>query len=200
MLEAKVLSEFGILAQRGAEHAGEALSKFVRREITVAVRRVELAPVETIPEQLGNGERLAVGLLSRVCGEIEGNAALLYDRADALRLVQLLGSRDETLAVEGFGALERSMLEETANIAITSFMNSLTAHLDRRCVPNAPVYLLDLAGAILSVILMENAALADHAFFLLTEFRCEGEDLSAVFAFLPSPASLDALREGLHGQ
>lgn len=200
MLDARAVSEFGILARRGAESAGEALSRFVRRDIHVDVRKVELAPVERIPEQLGSSDRLAVGLLSRVTGDVEGNAALLYDRADALRLVRLLGSRDASLTVEGFGALERSMLEETANIVITSFMNSLTAHLDRRCVPNAPVYLLDLAGAIMSVILMENAALSDHALLLLTAFHCEGEDLGAVFAFLPSASSLDVVREGLHGQ
>jgi chemotaxis protein CheC len=199
MLNATQTQELFLVAQRGAESAGEALSQFVRRRIDVRVREVCSAPLERIPEQLGGGEQLAVGLLSRVRGEMEGNSLLLLGRDDALTLVHLLGGAREGGACEGFGDLERSMLLETANIAITSFMNSLAVHLGLACVPNAPVYLLDLAGAILSVILMENAAVADEALLILTAFTCEGEDLTALFAFLPGPDSLESMQRGLNG-
>jgi chemotaxis protein CheC len=201
MLSTQVISELEIVARRGAENASEALSIFLRERTQVSVRTVSVEPLEEIPEQFGGGDNLVVGLLSRVVGDVEGNSMLLFGRDDALKLVAILGGKRKNGNgnVEGFGELERSMLEETANVTITSFMNSLTSHLGERCIPNAPVYLLDLAGAIVSVALMEIAEAADRALVISTTFSCKEENLSAIFIFLPSPESLAALEEGLTG-
>jgi chemotaxis protein CheY-P-specific phosphatase CheC len=193
----EMLSELEIVAHRGAETASSSLTTFLGRNVHVQVNGVDMTQIETIPERMGSGEALAVGLLARVAGEISGNAVLLFSRAEALQLVQLLGSPAKDMPIKGFGELERSMLEETANITISSFMNSITFHLARRCVPNAPQYVMDLAGAILSVVLMESAEVADQAVLFTTRFACESEQLQALFVFLPSPASLHALQEGL---
>jgi chemotaxis protein CheY-P-specific phosphatase CheC len=157
-----------------------------------------MTPLETIPEKLGSSEMLAIGLISRVKGDIQGNAALLFKEEHALRLVQILGSKEEDIPDDGFGDLERSMLEETANITISSFMNSIATHLEKSCIPNAPIYLLDMAGSILAVILMESADVADVALLVSTKFECRNEDLTALFVLLPNPASLHAIEEGLY--
>lgn len=198
-MDNRLLMELEIVARRGADQASACLSAFLGRNVAVTVNGVSTVDIEQIPEELGGGSALAVGLLSRVVGEICGNAVLLFERSHALNLVKILGG-DSSAAFDGFGALERSMLEETANITISSFMNSMTNHLARRCVPNAPVYLLDMAGAILSVVLMESAAVADTAVVFSTRFACQDESLAALFVFLPSPAALGQIEEGLAGE
>ncbi|MFW5829787.1 MAG: chemotaxis protein CheC [Planctomycetota bacterium] len=192
-----MLAELGIVASRGAEHASSALSTFIGRSVHVDVGTVNMVAIEQVPERLGAGEVLTVALVTRVAGEITGNAALLFQRPEALQLVRWLGSPATDVPAAGFGELERSMLEETANITISSFMNSITAHLAKRCVPNAPMYLMDLAGAILSVVVMESAAVADTALLFSTRFLCDADQMQALFVFLPSPEALQALREGL---
>jgi len=197
MLNAALLSELEIVAHRGAESASNSLSGFLARDISIEVNGVSMAPIETIPEQLGSGQTLALALLARVGGEIEGNAVLMFQREDALQLVRALGSPTSTIPIEGFGELERSMMEETANITISSFMNSITFHLGKKCVPNAPIFMMDMAGAVLSVILMESAEVADQAIVFSTRFTCPTGGMNALFVFLPSPSSLGIMEEVL---
>ncbi|OVE81429.1 hypothetical protein BVY04_03300 [bacterium M21] len=195
MFEAEFISELEIVAHRGAENASGSLSSLLGHNVSIIVNGVEFADIEEIPERMSSGDMITVGLLSRVTGMIEGNSVLLFSEKDAAQLVQALGSKKQK--IEGFGDMERSMLEETANITISSFMNSITSHLNRKCVPNAPIFLVDLAGAILSVILMESAEVADRAILFSTKFLCKDEDMQVMFVFLPSPPSLLELQGGL---
>lgn len=198
MFKIELINELEIVAHRGAETASTSLSSFLNNKVVITITNVEMADIDVIPEKLGNSEDSAIGLLTLVRGEIKGNAALLFTFPDACRLIGILG-RKKVNAVDEyeFNEMERSMLEETANITISSFMNCMTSHLGRKCIPNAPIFLKDMAGAILSVMLMESAEVADQAVLFSTTFKCENEDLKALFTFLPSPSSLLTLQEGL---
>ena len=158
---------------------------------------MDTVPIEEVPERLGESDQPAVGLLSRICGDVTGNAALIFNDAGAKRLIQWLGGRVGCTTEPVLDDMQRSMLEETANITISSFMNNVASHLGVRCVPNAPVCLFDMAGAILSVLLLESAEVADRALMFSTVFGSDDHTLEAVLVFLPSPNSLDQLREGL---
>lgn len=84
---------------------------------------------------------MAVGLLSKVRGDIEGIMVFIINQSDVTRLLGVLGAKRVDDSIELLGPFEKSMIEETANITISSFMNSLASHLDLKCVPNAPIYL-----------------------------------------------------------
>ncbi len=197
MLTSHLLSELEIIAHRGAETANISLSTFLNVKLTLSVNSVELSDIAVIPEKTGNSEKIAIGLIVQVNGEIKGNAALLFNVEDAYKLVSLLGNTKIKSINEELNELERSMLEETANITISSFMNSITAHLGQQCIPNAPLFLKDMAGSILSVMLMESAEVSDQAVIFSTKFISEQKDISALFTFLPSPSSLKILGKGL---
>ncbi len=200
MLDVGILSELEIVARGGAEQASHAISSFTGREITITVSAVDTVPIEEIPERLGDGSQPAVGLLSRICGDVTGNAALIFDDAGAAQLIRWLGGRVGCTVEPVLDDMQRSMLEETANITISSFMNNVAAHLSLRCVPNAPVCLSDMAGAILSVLLLESAEVADKALMFSTAFRSDDHNMEAFLVFLPSPNSFDRLQEGLQSE
>jgi len=195
MFTKELLSELEIVAHRAAEASSSSLTTLLNNHVTVTVNGVNWAGLEDVPETLGGSETHCAGLISRVRGEIEGNAVLLFSEEDSLALTTALGSKVET--IEQFGPLERSMLQETANITISSFMNSITAHLGHRCIPNAPMYILDLGGAILEFLLVECAYVSDKVILFSTQFVCKNQNIKASFIFLPSPDSLDIIQEGL---
>ena len=195
MVTDEILSEFEIVAHRGAEAGGSALTTLLGAHVTVLVNDVDRVSIEKIPEIVFDSEVECIGLVSRVLGDIKGNSILLFSEEDAVLLVEALGSGVKCQA--DFGELECSMLEETANITISSFMNSMTFHLRHSCIPNAPSYQQDISGAILSLLLMESAYEADKVIMFSTRFFCKSQDIKASFIFLPSPPSLRLIEEGL---
>lgn len=195
-LDCRHLAELRIIAQRGAEDASASLGRFVGREVHLKVTDLEVRPLQEVPTAIGAmAGAVAVGLATRVTGEVGGNALLLLGRPEAGRLCALLGK--DPGAAGPLDALARSMLEETANITLTAFMNSLTAHLGARCLPSSPTLRQDWAEAILSTALTESAAAGDQVILFATEFVCGREGLNAVMLFLPDPACMSRIREGL---
>lgn len=195
MLDDRVMNELDIVARRGGETAGESLSLFLGRKTTIEVNNVSLMSLDQVSSTVGNDEALVVALLCQIDGEISGNSALFFRESDAVKLVKILGSKESR--VEDFDAMERSMLEETANISISSFMNCLTSHLSKAAKPSAPQYLHDYAGAIISVILAEAAEFSDKAIVFSTSFHCAGEGMEVYLSFMPDAVAMAAMEEGL---
>lgn len=206
IIDQKNVRELEIIARLGAENASKAMSAFLTKTVSMSVIETALRSIEYLPEALETGETLSVGILTRINGEVVGNAALLLPIDEAVKLIEDLSPRFVERRHDGesppsvsttFTAMERSMLEETANIAITSFMNGLASRLNKQCLPGAPVMLVDMAGAILSVILMESAEMADHALTFSSRFQVAGESARTLLVFLPSPESLAILKAGV---
>lgn len=197
MLDELIISELEIVGHRGAENASTALSSFIRQKVTITVTDVKMKSIDIIQEELGQCETLSVALLLRVTGEVEGNSLLIMPEKDAVTLVNFLGSKSTADDHISFDDVEQSMLEETANITVSSFMNGLATHLNKKCIPNAPIYIHDMAGAILSVVVMESAEISDKALVFETYFECQNSNLHALLLFLPNPASFDMLQEGI---
>ena len=197
MYQTKLLAEMEIIAQMGAEQASSALSRFLGVSISLTVSDVSIQEICVIPEKLGSSEFPSIGLISRITGDINGNSALLFDLADAEEIITILSGRLGLKGKEKLQSMQTSMLEETANITISSFMNSMTAHLNKKCIPNAPIYLKDLSGTIISLLLIENAEASDIAIVFSTTFNCLDGNLKALFIFLPNPTSLMILQEDL---
>ncbi len=197
MLSDMLLSELEIIAHRGAENACDALSIFLGKKVHISRNGVAEESLQSITQHFGEEDMLGVALLSRISGQVSGNAVLMFRREDARRLVLLLGSKVEKVEPLVFTEMERSMLEETGNITISSFMNCMTSHLNRKCLPNAPLYAFDLSGAILADLLIECAECKDDMVVFSTLFSCAEENIQILFVHLPSPDSLKSLAEGL---
>jgi chemotaxis protein CheY-P-specific phosphatase CheC len=197
MLNEEIISELEIIGHRGAENASAAISTFLNRKLTIRITDVTLRGIDNIQEALGQSEKLSVALLLRVTGEIEGNSLLIMSEDDAVCMVRFLGADSAIDSAAEFSEIEHSMLEETANITVSSFMNGLASHLDKKCIPNAPIYIHDMAGAILSVVVMETAELSDQALIFETAFESKDSNLQAMLLFLPSPSSFDLLQKGI---
>jgi len=181
------------ISGESADRAGEALSKLLRQPIRMILQGANFEPIEAVPTYLATQPGLSVCLLSRVQGELEGNALLAFSLPAARTWVGLLGgefqaSKDDSMP--SIGPMEQSMLEETANIALSSFMNGFAQSLGLTAVPTSPIFLLDMAESIGSLVLMECAEVSDQTFLFRVDFRIGDQVLDATLAFLPSPHAL----------
>jgi chemotaxis protein CheY-P-specific phosphatase CheC len=197
MIDHAQLAEFAVLARMGAEHAGHTLSKWLHREVHIEVSSVETVRLDLIPEEAGEAGESTVTMMSRVEGELPGNAAVQLSYADATALVSCLGGSMPAPGRPGeIGELERSMLQETANILFSSLMNSLACLLGVMAVPYAPAVLVDIGTAAWDGLLLEAAAEADEAVVVTARLACIGSGPKVRLVFLPAPGALGAIRTG----
>lgn len=198
MFAQKTLDEFSMVARRGAENAGSTLSRWLHRQVSIDVSSVEVLRLDLIPDQPDDSGATTVTLASRVNGELPGNVAVQLSLADAAALVGCLGGSIPTGAGAGqIGAMERSMLQETANILFSSLMNSLAHHLGLNAVPYAPAVLVDIGTAAWDMILIEAAEEADEAVVVTARLACIGSGPKVRLVFLPAPKALEVIRKEL---
>jgi chemotaxis protein CheC len=183
-----ILREISLVAHLGAEKATAALSSFTGQHISVRIDSVNLLPLEQLADELGGDDCVLIILHCWIKGRMSGQAMLVFDEPAAASLVKIFGC-DPT----GWGEMERSMMEETANIAISSFMNSLSAHLGMSCIPQPPLFIHDLGGAIIASAAAESAIFGDRLIRYAVRFSCNQKDMAVNLFFMPSPESLECL-------
>jgi chemotaxis protein CheY-P-specific phosphatase CheC len=198
MITTQLLDEFALITRRGAENAGLTLSKWLRRSVRIEVSAVELVRLDLVPEEPEDSGGTTITLASRVVGELPGNTAVQLAYEDAALLVGCLGG---TLPPRGaghpVGEMERSMLQETANILFSSLMNSLAHHLGLKAIPHAPAVLVDIGTAAWGTLLLESAEESDQAVVVTARLACLGSGPRLRLVFLPAPAALAVIRKGI---
>jgi chemotaxis protein CheC len=192
-----------MIFDRGAEGASLALSKWLGREVRLAVSDVELVELEQAGELLGPPETLVAACTMGLTGRLTGSLILVFADRSGLALVDLL-LHQPVGTTTAWGELEQSAARETTNIVGCAYVNALAAHLpgddgDGELVPTPPSFLHEFAGSLLEFALMEQAMELDRLLLIRTEFA-GGPDipqLNWTLLFIPSRAALESLAASL---
>ncbi len=195
MIPQQELDEFALITRRGAENAGAMLSRWLHREVHIEVSTVEIIRLDLIPEESSDPHEATVTLASRVKGGLPGNVVVQLAFADAHALVSCLGgglpAKDQARTI---GEMERSMLQETANILFSSMMNSLAGDLGMVAVPHAPAVLVDIGTSAWDALLLESAEESDEAVVVTARLACVGSGPKVRLVFIPAPEAVDVIR------
>lgn len=89
--------------------------------------------------------------------------------------------------------MDESALMEIGNILAGAYLNSLSFFTKLTLLPSIPALAMDMAGAILSVILSQIGTMGDHALVIETEFTTEFEGVKGHFFLIPDPGSLSII-------
>ena len=89
--------------------------------------------------------------------------------------------------------MDESALMEIGNILSGSFLNALSYFTKMTLLPSLPALAVDMAGAILSVILIQLGQVGDYALVIETEFATEAYDVRGHFFLIPDPGSLNVI-------
>jgi chemotaxis protein CheC len=196
-----------MIFDRGAEGASLALSKWLGREVRLAVSDVELVELEKAGELLGPPETLVAACVMGLTGRLTGSILMVFEDRSGLALVDLL-LHQPIGTTTSWGELEQSAAKETTNIIGCAYVNALAAHLpggagaaDDELIPTPPSFLHEFAGSLLEFALMEQALERDKLLLIRSEFA-GGPDmpqLNWTLLLVPSPAALEALAASLAG-
>lgn len=192
-LQLDALKEIGNI---GAGNAATALSKMVSKKVDMTVPRANVLGLNEVPDIVGGAEALVVGIYLTVEGDAPGHIMFIIPLASARALIDMLMGSQGSASTE-FTEMEWSALKEIGNILSSSYLGALTGMSGLFLAPSPPSAAMDMAGAILSVILTELAMVGDVALVIETEFLNEVDSITGYFFLIPDPGSLNALLKAI---
>lgn len=179
------------LAVNAAFDASRAVSKWLKRGVQLSSPCFERLSLASISELFDEDEPL-VALHVPLGQEAHGHAMLAISERSALDLVDLVCNQPLGTS-SALGDMERSCLQETGNIIVSSFVNSWAGWLNTPMDIQAPQFIYDMPGAVMESLVSEQALLSDEVLLARTQFVVADRAVDWLLFVLPSPSTLRAL-------
>ncbi|MGB4412910.1 MAG: chemotaxis protein CheC [Atribacterales bacterium] len=183
----------------GAGNAATALSKVVGKRVKMEVPLVKILPLKDVPDWLGGPEKEVLGVYLTMSGAANGHILFVMTIEDALKIMNILlgdltPSREQVLDMD---EIARSAMEEIGNILSSSYLSALADFTGLRLNHSVPALAIDMAGAIVDVILIEISKRGDYALLIETEFVEEENKIKGYFMLIPDTSSLEIILQAI---
>jgi chemotaxis protein CheC len=175
-----------------AGNAATALSQLLDRQIKIVVPRIMFLPIEKVPQAVGGNDKLVIGLMLRVLGDLPSNIVFIFSQRDALVLASLLTGKQVSDA-SVITDMERSALKEVGVILANAYLGALGSFVGLGLVPTVPELIVDMAGAIVDYILIELSCKSEYALLVESEFQEPAAKVTGHFFLIPDPAGLELI-------
>lgn len=176
----------------GAGNSATALSQIINRRIDMNVPKVALVPIESVPDLVGGPDMIVVGVFLRVYGKAPGNILFLLPQKSAFFLVDTLMGKTHG-DTDKLDFMDESALMEIGNILAGAYLNAFFTFTNISMLPSIPALAMDMAGAILNVVLVQLGQMGDTAMVIETEFLSEDDGINGHFFLVPDPGSLETI-------
>ena len=172
----------------GSGNAATALSTLLQRRIDMSVPKVWAVPFEQVAAIVGQLDTPQATIYVKVEGEAPGKAVFFFPIKSAEIVVQALFGTNEPRDLYT-DEMAQSALKEVGNILVSSFVIALSRFSGIPLQPSVPALAVDMIGASLDAIFLEEGLLDDTVLFIDTQLsgipQIEGQ-----FIFLPDDGSL----------
>lgn len=187
-IQRDALKEIGNIC---AGNAATALSQLLQKKISINVPEVFFLPIEDVPKIVGQ-DKLVVGLVVRILGDIPSVIVLVFDQKDALQLAALMLNKPVAPGAV-ITELDRSALKEIGIILANSYLNALTVFVQWGLVPTVPEVIEDMAEAMVDYLLIQISDISQFALLIKSEFAEETTKVTGNFFLIPNPQGLELL-------
>jgi chemotaxis protein CheC len=187
-----VLKEIGNI---GAGNAATALAKMIDRKIDMNVPKVEILEFKEVAELLGGPEIPVCGIYFRVDGDISGSIMFLLTLKSSTTLTNMIMPSIGDIEIPD--EIGQSALQEIGNILSGSYISSLSALTGLDIKISVPSLAIDMAGAILSVPIIQFGQVGDHVLLIETEFNEGNNEVKGFFFLIPDEDSFEILLKSL---
>jgi chemotaxis protein CheC len=185
------------VSNMGAGHAATALSQMTNTRIMINVPRLQVVPLEEVPDVIGKPDEVVAAVLMHMLGDLTGRTLLIFPRNAAMRLAEMLLHRPPGSA-HVFGELEQSAIKEAGNILSAAYMNAISDFMGLMLLPSVPSLVIDLCGAVLTTAYTNFGHERDVVFCIQTEFEMDSEDkVMGQFLLLPDVESLQIILQSI---
>lgn len=174
-LQIDVLREIGNI---GAGNAATALATMLDEKVDISVPKVRITDFDTAVNALGGAETLTVGVLVNFMGEATGMIMFLLRMEDARNILQILVGGDPEESGE-LDDLKLSAIKEIGNILGSSYINSIATLTGMSIQISIPYIAIDMAGALMSVPVIEFGSVGDKVMFIEECFIAEDNQLNS---------------------
>jgi len=188
-IQKDALQEIGNIC---AGNAATALSQLLDRPIKIVVPRILFLPIEDVPKAVGGSEKLVVGLMLRVFGDLPSNIVFIFSQRDAMILASLVTGKpvsESTVISE----MERSALKEIGVILANAYLGALGSFVGLGLVPTVPELIMDMAGAIVDYLLIELSCKSEFALLVESELHEPVASVTGHFFLIPDPAGMELI-------
>ncbi len=187
-----VLKEIGNI---GAGNAMTALAQMLQCKVDMKVPQVKLMEFSEVGDMMGGEEQVMVGVFLGVEGEITGSMMFMVEEESARHLIQKITMG---MLPEGgeFSEMGLSAMQEVGNIITGAYLNSLSTLTNLKVIPTPPALTVDMAGAILSVPVIQFGIFGDKILLIQSQFYDEIE-LDGYFILIPDMESYEKILTAL---
>lgn len=192
LFDTDLLEKLKTIADNGVLNAAHGFSGMVGRRIHVDKATAEVVPVLTIPEIAGKADEDAVGIYLCFKGDLDGQMMMIIPYQKAMELVDLMMELPPG-TTQHLGSLERSALGELGNLCGSFFLNSVASQTYAQFQPTPPAVMVDMAGAILDVVVATTGGVSENALLMQTSFMDGSRCVEADFWVIPDLNSLNEM-------
>ncbi|MEN1966852.1 chemotaxis protein CheC [Lentibacillus sp. N15] len=189
-MQMDVLREIGNI---GAGNAATSMATLLNKKIDMQVPLVKIVEFDEVMDLIGGPEELIVAIYIRIQGEAPGTVYFILSKDEAEFLVREI-TADNAFSLTSNQApneLAISALHEAGNILAGSYLSALSDFTNINMQPSVPSLSVDMAGAILTVGLLELSQVTDYAIIIDTTIK-EQASMNGIhghFLLLPDPDS-----------
>lgn len=192
-LQIDVLREIGNI---GAGNAATALATMLDEKVDISVPKVRITDFDTAVNALGGAETLTVGVLVNFMGEATGMIMFLLRMEDARNILQILVGGDSEESGE-LDDLKLSAIKEIGNILGSSYINSIATLTGMSIQISIPYIAIDMAGALMSVPVIEFGSVGDKVMFIEESFIAEDNQLNSNVIMFAEMETIKTIMERL---
>ena len=183
-----VLREIGNI---GAGNAATALADILDDRVEISIPIVRVTDFDTAVNALGGAESMTVGVMLNYSGDANGMIMFLLNMDDAKQVMNILlqgyGEEDENEITE----MKLSAIKEIGNILGSSYIGSIATLTGLQIELSIPYVAIDMAGALMSVPIIEFGAVGDKVMFIEESFSGREHNLKSNVVMF---AQVDTLR------
>jgi chemotaxis protein CheC len=182
------------LALKGMDNAMAGLATMVNQQIKIKSLSLRQVPVREASHLVGGPERLVIGIYLTFTGDATGHILLVHQPEVAFAIIDMLlgNAPGSTKSLE---EMEQSALAELGNVIGSSYLNAIADSLGLSLRPSPPDVILDMAGAIMDVAVVEIVQESEDVFVSETTFGTDDRQVSGTFLVIPSVSFLKIVHE-----
>lgn len=193
-MQLDVLREIGNI---GAGNAATALATILDERVEISLPQVRITDFDTAVNALGGAETMTVGVLVNFSGEASGMIMLLLNIEDAKGVMSILVQEDEDGEDGQLSDMKLSAIKEIGNILGSSYINSISTMTGLNINVSIPYIAIDMAGALMSVPIIEFGSVGDKVMFIEECFSAEENKLTSNIIMFAEIETLKIIMERL---
>lgn len=182
------------LALKGMDNAMAGLATMVNQQIKIKSLSLRQVPVREASDLVGGPEKLVIGIYLTFTGDATGHILLVHQPEVAFAIIDMLlgNAPGSTKSLE---EMEQSALAELGNVIGSSYLNAIADSLGLVLRSSPPEVILDMAGAIMDVAVVEIVQESEDVFVSETTFGTDDRQVSGTFLVIPSASFLKIVLE-----